>query len=71
MRVYAVAPGYLPGGLNDGVPEKVLAMMAKKTNAGLADVVEVAKTIVDMAENISDVPPGSSVQLPHGIIRTL
>ncbi len=71
LRVYAVAPGYMPGGLNEGVPQKVLDMMARKTGAGLTDATAVAKIVVALANARTAMPPGSIIRVPGENMSTL
>lgn len=57
-RVYAVAPGFLPGGLNNDLPQAVREMFAKKYDSPAPE--DIAALIVELCEG-SDIPPGSSV----------
>lgn len=57
-RVYAVAPGFLPGGLNSDIPEAAREMLAKKYESPTPG--EVAALVVELCEG-STIPTGSSV----------
>lgn len=57
-RVYAVAPGFLPGGLNGDLPEAVRAVLAQKYKSPTPE--DIAALVVDLCEG-SAIPSGSSV----------
>jgi 3-oxoacyl-[acyl-carrier protein] reductase len=66
-RVYAVAPGYMPGGLNEGMPELVLELFAKKTGAGKTTREEVARCVAQLCTGELPIPGGSSIAISGGV----
>ena len=71
IRVYAVAPGFIAGGLNEGVPPKFLEMFAKKTGAGMATVSDVAKLVTTLCTLRDAFPPASSITVPEEEVSAL
>jgi len=71
IRVYAVAPGFIAGGLNEGVPQKILEMFAKKTGAGMATVSDVAKLVTTLCNDRDAFPPSSSITVPEEEVSAL
>ena len=67
IRVYAVAPGFLPGGLNKGIPEAVLKFLGKKSGAGDAKIEDVVSVIEKICTEPSAYPQGSSITIPGKI----
>lgn len=63
IRVYAVAPGFLPGGLNKNMPAPVIDMFAAKTGVGTASLEDTAKLIGDLCTNADALPSGSSISI--------
>ena len=63
IRVYAVAPGFLPGGLNSHLPDAVLRLFASKTGAGTASLEETVDLIKTLCTEPSAYVPGSSVAI--------
>ena len=66
IRVYAVAPGFMPGGLNKDLPEAVLKMLASKSGAGETIVEDVAAVIEKICTQPDAYAPGSSISVPGG-----
>lgn len=66
IRVYAVAPGYLPGGLNRGIPEALITFLGKKSGAGDAKVEDVAEMVRQICIDESSFPTGTSISIPGG-----
>lgn len=64
VRVYAVAPGFLPGGLNDGVSPAMIDFLATRSGIGTATVEEVAALVQKLCTEKDAYPPGSSISLP-------
>lgn len=71
IRVYAVAPGFIAGGLNEGVPPKFLEMFATKTGAGISTVTDVAKLVTRLCIEPSAFPSGSSITVPEEEVSAL
>ena len=70
LRVYAVAPGYLPGGLNKDVPKAVIEMLAKKTSKTHQTVEGVAKLVVRIADGKA-FPSGTSILVDGEVVSPL
>ena len=64
IRVYAVAPGFLRGGLNDNLPTPVLNLFASKSGAGTATIEEVADLVKILCTVQDAYPTGSSITIP-------
>ena len=62
VRVYAVAPGFLPGGLNGDLPEGVIEFIKKKT-ANIQMPEDVARLIGDLCSDSDAFPSGSSLSV--------
>lgn len=71
IRVYAVSPDFLPGGLNDDLPRIVKEVFSKDSNTTETSVLELGKMIVTLASRPSSVPSGSSIQFPSGDVSPL
>lgn len=65
LRVYAVAPGYMPGGLNSKVPQTILSFLAQKSGAGQTSAEEVSELIVKLCTDTAAFPSGSSIVVPE------
>lgn len=63
IRVYAVAPGFLPGGLNRDMPQAVLDLLASKQGADVSSE-HVAKLIADICSEPEQYPGGFSIATP-------
>ncbi|MBP7134697.1 SDR family oxidoreductase [Patescibacteria group bacterium] len=70
LRVYALAPGFLPGGLNGDLPPIIQRVIAHQVGApsSTASLGELAYT---MAANPDAFLPGTSVQYPSLIAQSL
>ncbi len=64
IRVYAVAPGFLLGGLNDGVSPEMINFLASKSGAGTTTVEEVATLVQTLCTVQDSYPTGSSITIP-------
>ncbi len=62
VRVYAVSPGFLPGGLNRDLPQPVMEFLKKKSEH-LQTPEEVALLIADICEKDKEFPVGSSIRV--------
>ncbi|MFA5942633.1 MAG: SDR family oxidoreductase [Candidatus Paceibacterota bacterium] len=63
IRVYAVAPGFLPGGLNRDMPQAVLDLLASKQDVN-ASLEHAAKLIADLCSEPEQYPGGFSIAMP-------
>ena len=70
-RVYAVAPGYMAGGLNAGIPGAVLSFLANKSGAGVAERDDVASLVVELCTRPNAYPSGSSITVPERVVSGL
>lgn len=68
IRVYAVAPGFLPGGLNNDLPEKVRTFIASKEKNATPKAV--AELIAEMCTGTS-FASGSSIRVSTGTTEPL
>jgi len=64
IRVYAVAPGFIAGGLNEGIPVAFLEMFAKKTGAGMTTAEAVADIVKKICIDVAAYKPSSSIAIP-------
>lgn len=64
IRVYAVAPGYMRGGLNKDLPDAALALFARKTGAGETSAEEVAEKVAAMCLGEDTPQSGVSITIP-------
>ena len=64
IRVYAVSPGFIAGGLNRDVPKAVLSLLAKKSEAGETTAENVAEVIVKICTEPAAYPSSSSISVP-------
>lgn len=64
-RVYAIAPAFMPGGLNNDISPLVKKFILEKSKPGhIADPREVAKAILDMIGDKAGNFKGTSVAIP-------
>jgi NAD(P)-dependent dehydrogenase (short-subunit alcohol dehydrogenase family) len=70
LRVYAVAPGFLPGGLNDDLPKIVKDVLSKASNVTDASIDELGTLIAKLATDAS-IPSGSSISFPSQNVTPL
>jgi NAD(P)-dependent dehydrogenase (short-subunit alcohol dehydrogenase family) len=68
IRVYALSPGFLPGGLNQSVPKPILELLAKKTGAGSATVKDVVNVIVQLLDEEERYQSGTSISIPGDVV---
>ena len=74
MRVYAVSPGFMPGGLNGDLPRPVLDFLSSKgKEMNIASPEEVAGLIMELArpETAERIPGGVSITVPERKITAL
>lgn len=71
IRVYAVAPGFLPGGLNKDMPESVINLLAAKSGIGKTSAKDIADLIKKLCANEAGFPSGSSIALPSLTVSPL
>lgn len=71
IRVFAVAPGFMAGGLNKGTPEKILHFLANKTNTGVTSPDEVIVVVKRICTEADSFPTGSSIAIPSGIVSPI
>lgn len=65
IRVYAIAPAFMPGGLNKDLPETVVDFISKKSSKeDMCSPQEVSDLIVKLAENDDGYPSGKSISVP-------
>lgn len=64
IRVYAVSPGFIAGGLNRNVPKPILELLAKKSGVGETSAAEVARVVQEICSNPDAYPPSSSISIP-------
>lgn len=64
IRVYAVAPPFLAGGLNKDLPQGVQELLARQPDGALASVEDVGRVVADLCSDPSAFPSGTSIALP-------
>ncbi len=64
IRVHAVAPGFLPGGLNADLPKLVHEVIAKRGGASSSQ--DVAALVLRLMEEPNAFPAGTSIRVPSG-----
>lgn len=64
VRVYAVAPGFLPGGLNSDLPPQVAEFIARKSGTDTDSQKALAALVVKLCTDGETFPPGSSIAFP-------
>jgi len=69
-RVYAIAPGFLPGGLNGDLPSEVREFLSSKLapTEALGDIARLAQELI---EGLIPVPSGSSIAMPGREVEAL
>lgn len=70
IRVFAVAPSFLPGGLNKDIPEGVRKLLARKPGGYIPTADDVAQTIMLCVQG-TFFPAGSSILVPEEIATPL
>ena len=68
IRVYAAAPGFLPGGLNSDLPKAMREMLA---DAEGSTVEAAAEAIAAICAEPDRFPAGSTIRVPSGIASPL
>ena len=63
IRVYAVAPGFLPGGLNRAASEAMIQFLATRSGIGTSTVEEVADLVQTLCDEKDAYIPRSSISL--------
>ncbi len=71
IRVYAVAPGFLPGGLNKGIPKTIQDFFARKSGTDSESPKEIATLIRRLCVGDTKFPPGSSIAFPSLVASPL
>jgi len=71
LRVYAVAPGFLPGGLNDDLPKQMQDFFARKSGTNAESPQEIAALVRKLCAGDSEFPPGSSIAFPSLVATPL
>ncbi len=71
IRVYAVSPGFLPGGLNNDLPKNVQDFLASKSGTNQQSSKEIAALIKKLCINETEFPSGSSIAFPSLIANPL
>jgi NAD(P)-dependent dehydrogenase (short-subunit alcohol dehydrogenase family) len=66
IRVYAVAPGFMPGGLNNDLPPGVQAILGRQKDGTPGSAHQVGEVVAQLCTNTDSTafPPGVSVALP-------
>lgn len=64
IRVYAVTPGFLPGGLNSDIPEPVRNFIASKSGTDAHSTKALSELVRKLCTNEMEAPSGSSVAFP-------
>ncbi|RJQ34478.1 SDR family oxidoreductase [Candidatus Parcubacteria bacterium] len=70
-NVYAVAPGFMSGGLNRDLPEKVTTFLQSKMPDQVTTPEEVAAIILRLCNDSTSYPSGSLIRLPQETIVSL
>lgn len=65
VRVYNLAPGFMAGGLNGDLPERLVEFIQKKTKGGILSPESVAKTIHMLIEEGGKFPHGVFTIVPR------
>jgi len=72
VRVYAVSPAFMPGGLNSDMPEKVLNLLVQKTSPeNITNPKEVAQNVLELINDLSGELNGKSISVPNKINTAL
>lgn len=64
IRVYAVSPNFLPGGLNNDLPQPVQDFLARKSGTDSESPKRIATLIRKLCVGETEFPPGSSITFP-------
>lgn len=71
IRVNAVAPAYLPGGVNKDVPSAILGLIAEKSGVGRATLEDVSTLIAEICTDPARFETGTSITVPDRAIQPL
>ncbi|MDO8492545.1 MAG: SDR family oxidoreductase [bacterium] len=72
IRVYAVAPAFMQGGLNDDIPKSVTEFIRKKSQPGeITEPGDVADLILSLLNKEVDIESGKSIAVPTRVISDL
>ncbi len=71
IRVYAVAPPVLPGGLNNSLPEPVRNLLSRQSDGSTASADDVAHIVADLCIDATAFPSGVSITSPSRAIASL
>ena len=71
IRVYAIAPGFLKGGLNRDVPGKIIDFLSSKSDSGFASIEDIADIVKNICVNPGAIPSGSSISYPPRVVSPL
>ena len=64
IRVYAIAPGFLPGGLNKDIPQSIQDFLAQKSGTDQTSVRDIATLARELCVGDTRFPSGSSIAFP-------
>lgn len=64
IRVYAIAPGFLPGGLNKDMPQPIQDFLAQKSGTSQTSVRDIAILARELCVGDTRFPSGSSIAFP-------
>jgi len=72
INVCAVAPAFMPGGLNSDIPEPAMEFIKKKSQPeNITSPQEVAQVIVDLVDDKIKNINGKNIAIPGGLITNL
>jgi len=71
IRVYAVAPKFMPGGLNSSLPERVRTLLSRQDDGSTTSADDVASVVSKICKGTSAFPPGTSVAIPSKVVTSL
>jgi NAD(P)-dependent dehydrogenase (short-subunit alcohol dehydrogenase family) len=71
IRVNAVAPGFMPDGLNKDLPRPVAELIAKKTDPHNAMLSGTAEAVLKLCIEPEAFPSGTSIRIPEGVVSQL
>ena len=71
IRVYAVAPGFMPGGLNSDLPEGVRAILGRQRDGTPGSAKQVGEVVAELCIHREVFPAGVSISLPSLTVTPL